>query len=208
MSRDTAISNNLPPSIPVTAANLYQQNSLPNLAPASSFSPDVLREPAMLTSSFRVSTPAGPLQAPQIQHPYALQQPHPQVLGSSYQPSQPPHLPALGQPYASSYADSTSQPQHHPVVPPPVRPQPPFEQFTEHMRPQLELDNYPAEQIAPRIREEWATLSDENRQLWDQRYQEQMVEYELQMDQYKRDQRGNPRTSMNGGGGAFSAVNR
>jgi len=57
------------------------------------------------------------------------------------------------------------------------------------MRPQLEADNYPREQIQARIDEEWRKLSTDNRALWDERYNDQMREYEQQMDDWKRAQR-------------------
>ena len=57
------------------------------------------------------------------------------------------------------------------------------------MFPQLEADAYDPEQIQPRIRLEWNNLSDEHRALWDDRYHEQMREYEREMDEYKRDSR-------------------
>ena len=80
---------------------------------------------------------------------------------------------------------------------PPVRPDVPFKQFTEHMRPQLEKDDYPAEQIEDRIQQEWANLSDENRLLWENRYRGQMQDYTDLMDKWKRQQRQHP-------GGSFS----
>lgn len=68
----------------------------------------------------------------------------------------------------------------------PERPEAPFVQFTQHMRPQLEADNYPPPQIPARIQAEWDGLSSENRKLWDDRYQDQMVEYTAAMDRYKK----------------------
>jgi HMG (high mobility group) box len=159
----------------------------------------------MLTSSFRVSssTPAT-LQAPtQPHYPIPQQQP---ILNSPYQSHslQTSQLPPIAHSYPQGSDPSAHAYQFHLQ---PTRPQPPFEQFTEHMRPQLEGDNYPPSEIASRIKEEWATLSDENRHLWEQRYQEQMLEYEAQMDQWKRDQRLNPRP-MNGVGGSFTTISR
>jgi len=68
----------------------------------------------------------------------------------------------------------------------PERPEAPFVQFTQHMRPQLEADNYPASEIIARIHIEWDELSRENRKLWDDRYQDQMVEYTAALDLYKK----------------------
>lgn len=142
----------------------------------------------MLTSSFRVSSsaPSQPAQpAPQPfpiqQHPnYGFQPPH---TSSNYTPiSEPPPQP-LPPPPPPPPQQITMQ------IPQPVRPQPPFDQFTAHMIPQLEADNYPPDQIEPRIRQEWQQLSDENRGLWDTRYREQMMEYETEMDVWKREQR-------------------
>lgn len=68
----------------------------------------------------------------------------------------------------------------------PERPETPFVQFTQHMRPQLEADNYPPIQIPARIQSEWDGLSGDNRKLWDDRYEDQMVEYTAAMDLYKK----------------------
>jgi hypothetical protein len=71
----------------------------------------------------------------------------------------------------------------------PVRPAAPYEQFTAHMMPQLIDDNYPREQMAAKIKELWDGMTTGERGLWDQRYQEQMLEYERGMDEWKREQR-------------------
>lgn len=82
------------------------------------------------------------------------------------------------------------------------------------MRPQLEADHYPHEQVQTRIDEEWRRLSPENRELWDQRYNEQMIEYEAEMDLWKRSQRrvpGEPSglsTPAGGRSSGFAAINR
>lgn len=76
-------------------------------------------------------------------------------------------------------------------MPRPDRPDPPFMQFTNHMQPQLEADNYPPSLIPDRISIEWDNLSDGNRQLWEDRYKEQMKEYTADMDDYKRAMRNN-----------------
>jgi len=81
------------------------------------------------------------------------------------------------------------------------------------MRPQLEADNYPREHVQARIDEEWRKLSNENRALWEERYHEQMREYEEAMDTWKRMQRRqNPDTTSNAPtpapGSSFSAINR
>lgn len=57
------------------------------------------------------------------------------------------------------------------------------------MRPQLEADDYPGDQIDSRIDQEWRNLSKENRELWDSRYAEQMMEYTQAMDEWKRHQK-------------------
>jgi len=83
----------------------------------------------------------------------------------------------------------------------PVRPESPFIQFTAHMRPQLEADDYDPELIPLRIQEEWEGLSAENRKLWDDRYQDQMREYTIAMDAYKK------ATRREASGSGFSSVN-
>ncbi|RMZ82051.1 hypothetical protein DV737_g2168, partial [Chaetothyriales sp. CBS 132003] len=91
--------------------------------------------------------------------------------------------------HVQSQSNSFAQTTPHFNAEPPVRPDPPFHQFTDHMRPQLEADNYDPDQIDTRIQSEWERLSEENRHLWEVRYQEQMAEYTRLMDEYKRQQR-------------------
>lgn len=87
------------------------------------------------------------------------------------------------------------------VAGPPVRPPAPYEQFTAHMTPQLIDDSYSPEQMPGKIRELWDGMKADERGLWKQRYQDQMLEYEKGMDEWKREQR-----KVNSGG--FAAVNR
>lgn len=87
------------------------------------------------------------------------------------------------------------------VTGPPVRPPPPYEQFTAHMTPQLIDDNYAQDQMPAKIRELWNGMTSDERGLWDQRYKDQMLDYEKGMDEWKREQR-----KVNSGG--FAAVNR
>lgn len=84
---------------------------------------------------------------------------------------------------------------------PPAHPPPPYDQFTEHMTPQLFDDNYPQDQMPGKIRELWNGMTPAERGLWEQRYQDQMLDYEKGMDEWKREQR-----KVNSGG--FGAVNR
>ena len=174
--------------------SVYQTSGLPNLAPASAFSPAAPRDPSTLTSTFRVAstTPqqGGPAQQSYInyhQPPYPSDYTHSSPLAHTSVP-QPLQIDAPtaslpGQPLP------TSRPASNPLPPQPVRPAPPFAQFTDHMRPQLEADHYPQDQIGARIQQEWDNLSNENRGLWDKRYEEQMGEYTLAMDEWKRAQR-------------------
>ena len=190
-------------AVPVpNAPGAYQQGTLPNLAPAAPFSPDIPREPTMLTASFRVaSTGATPLQAP-VQPPSYPMPPH-----QGYPQQIPPH-----QGFTPINEQHVPPPQPPVAIPPqlpsvPIRPPAPFDQFNDHMVPQLEADHYPQDQIHNRIRHEWTQLSQENRKLWEQRYNEQMSDYERDMDNYKREQR--KYSNLNGGlGGSFSAVSQ
>lgn len=70
-----------------------------------------------------------------------------------------------------------------------------------HMRPQLEADDYAPEHIPARIQAEWDGLSGENRKLWEDRYQDQMRDYTVAMDAYKR------ATRREASSGGFSSVN-
>lgn len=169
-------------------ASAYQQPGLPSLAPATTLSPSAPREPTALTSSFRVSNTPQSAATPA----YSAQQPYP----SEYQPSsplahaqnpaytQPPRIePPTASPGPTTAGGSRGLP------PQPQRPPAPFQQFTDHMRPQLEADDYPLDQIDSRIDQEWRNLSKENRELWDSRYAEQMMEYTQAMDEWKRHQK-------------------
>ena len=178
--RDTPVA-----ATPLNAA--YHQSSLPSLAPAQSHSPTASHDPAMLTSSFRVSStgvPAGfnPQQLADRPHAFAhvTQGPVSQADGSVS-----PAILAAGPTLAG----------------PPVRPAPPYDQFIAHMTPQLVEDNYPQDQMAGKIKELWEGMTAGERGLWDQRYRDQMVDYETAMDGWKREER-----KRNSGG--FGAVNR
>ena len=190
----------------------YQQ-PFPNIAPASSFSPAAVREP-LLTSSFQTPVPAiapavpSPSQYSAPQQSFASESRFPVIAnqsspihGTNTIPGGPAvhHPQVISRPASLSQSSQTAQPPiasgeqngfrsstSVPPAPQPVRPNPPYAQFCEHMRPQLEADAYPREHIQSRIDEEWRKLSGENRSLWDERYQEQMREYEEQMDEYKR----------------------
>jgi hypothetical protein len=141
----------------------------------------------MLTSSFRVASsvvPAGGVPAaftPQQVFSHVGHAPVSQFDGS------PTSVMVAGAPAT--------------VTGPPAHPAPPFEQFTAHMMPQLIDDNYPREQMGAKIKELWDGMTTGERGLWDQRYQDQMLEYERGMDEWKREQR-----KVNSGG--FAAVKR
>lgn len=185
-----------------SVTNMYQQSALPNLAPANSFSPPAPHDPATLTSSFRLSstTPHAGENSPSHQQIgeslYAQSSPAPasQPLGTPYQTSAQPRAPSI-----SSQGAEVNGAGRPPVRP--ERPETPYVQFTAHMRPQLEADCYPPEQIPARIQTEWDGLSAENRKLWDDRYQDQMREYTAAMDAYKR------ATRREASSGAFSSIN-
>ena len=86
------------------------------------------------------------------------------------------------------------------VTGPPVRPPPPYEQFTAHMTPQLIDDNHPPGPMPGKIRELWNGMTSAERGLWEQRYKDQMLYYEKGMDEYKRERKVNS--------GVFATVNR
>lgn len=193
--------------------SMYQPG-LPAIAPAGSYSPATQREP-LLTTSFQTPVAAGsPIQQYPVQQQQFIQDPR-YAHSSPIQTGQPLHPP---QARSVSLAHPQPEPNGYPrgplAIPQPVRPRPPYEQFCEHMRPQLEADNYPREHVQARIDEEWRKLSAENRGLWEERYHEQMREYEEAMDTWKRMQRRhNPDVALStpaavAAGTSFSAISR
>jgi hypothetical protein len=96
------------------------------------------------------------------------------------------------------------------LPPPPVRPIPPFDQFTAHLVPQLEADNIAPAEIGPKIRDTWNEIGTTGQDPWQRKYQDEMMAYERAMDEWKRMQREGSRGTkfVNGSGGGFSAVNR
>lgn len=163
--------------------NMYQQSTLPNLAPAGAFSPADPHDPAMLTSSFRIAstTPQAQPHIGDSRYPQSSPLQADQHSTTPYQVSGQ-HRP----PSVSRNGDANGLGRAGNVPMRPERPESPYVQFTAHMKPQLEADDYPQEQIPARIQAEWDGLSPENRKLWDDRYQDQMREYTVAMDSYKR----------------------
>lgn len=96
------------------------------------------------------------------------------------------------------------------LPPPPVRPTPPFDQFTAHLVPQLQADSIPPAEIVPKIRETWSGIGEAGQEPWQRKYKEEMMIYERARDEWKRAQREGSRGMkfVNGSGGGFSAVNR
>ncbi|KIW15702.1 hypothetical protein PV08_05752 [Exophiala spinifera] len=162
--RETIMNANAPGE---SASTAYQQQTLPNLAPASSFSPARPHDHTGLTSSFRVSSGT----------------PHAAGTSSSYPP------PAESSHNGGSspiYAGDPRAVYYGPGDIKPIRPDPPYVQFTAHMTPQLAANGEHPDDIPDRIQSEWDELTPDNRKLWEVRYQEQMAEYTAAMDIYKR----------------------
>ena|SRR4051812_42140567 len=170
----------------------YHQTSLPNLAPAQSHSPIAHHDPAILTSSFRVSSSVIPTGSV----PTGFTQQLADKAHSFTQVNQAPMSQLDGNPKPAVLATGPTT-----ITGPPARPAPPYDQFIAHMTPQLIEDNYPQEQMAAKIKELWEGMTPNERGLWDQRYREQMMDYERSMDEWKREQR-----KVNSGG--FAGVNR
>jgi hypothetical protein len=190
--RDTPMGNTS--SMTATPINPgYHQSSLPSLAPAQSHSPIAHHDPSMLNSSFRVlssgvpvaSVPAGYISQPLGERAHNFSHVNSTAMSQ-----------LDGNPTPTVAAASAAI-----VTGPPVRPPAPYEQFTAHMTPQLIDDNYPPEQMPGKIKELWNGMTSVERGLWDQRYKDQMLDYEKGMDEWKREQR-----KVNSGG--FAAVNR
>jgi hypothetical protein len=97
-----------------------------------------------------------------------------------------------------------------PLPPPPIRPEPPFDQFTEHLVPQLKADNVLPAEIGPKIKETWNEIGEVGQDPWRRKYHEEMMAYEREMDEWKRVQREGSRGNkfVNGSGPGFSAVNK
>ena len=89
---------------------------------------------------------------------------------------------------------------------PPVKPLEPFQQFSQHLKPQLEDDNIPPEGIAPKIEETWHDIGQVGQAPWQAKYDGEMQLYELQLEQYNHAE-GAAVTLVNGSGAGFSAVN-
>jgi hypothetical protein len=180
-----------------TALPTYHSSGLPQIVPANVFTPAGSNHPVEpQTSSFRV--PSSTLNAT----PTPLQS-HPAPHQGHHQSPTPMHQtppPALPQ----------AAPVDTSLPPPPVRPTPPFDQFTAHLIPQLQADNIPAVEIGPKIRETWNGIGEAGQEPWQRKYGEEMMAYERAMDDWKRVQREGSRGTkfVNGGGSGFSAVNR
>ncbi|EHY57895.1 hypothetical protein ABEF95_005987 [Exophiala dermatitidis] len=215
-----SIMNTNPPGEPPSA--LYQQQStLSNLAPvnvnAFSPAPPPAIDPAAMTSTFRISssTPQagtttstpGPQQPLAPETRFGQSSPPIAAVNQSFQGLTQPRAPSFSSSDAN-VANGVGRTSSLMVPQKPERPETPFNQFTSHMRPQLEADNYPEHMIDQRIRLEWENLSPENRKLWDDRYEDQMREYQAAMDNWKRATRREASGSgAGGGGGGFSAIN-
>jgi hypothetical protein len=162
----------------------YSQPGLPSLAPANSYSPAAPRDPVPHASSFHIASTPLVADSPAYPH-HTVHQQYPQDVRYPLQSSPLQHHQLIQQDHLSGPIMGQDANGVAPIVPP-VRPDAPFAQFHAHMRPQLEADQYPADQIDNRIEEEWKKLSDDNRALWEQRYEEQMVDYQENMDAFNR----------------------
>ncbi len=180
-----------------TAMPAYHSSGLPHIMPANTFSPaaspqnlDPHASLLRVTSSTSNPTPL-PLQAHAAPHQAHHHSPTP--IHQTVAPALPP----------SAAVDAS-------LPPPPVRPTPPFDQFTAHLVPQLQADNIPPAEVGPKIRETWTSIGETGQEPWQRKYGEEMMAYERQMDEWKRAQREGSRGTkfVNGSGGGFSAVNR
>ncbi|RMZ83092.1 hypothetical protein DV738_g1184, partial [Chaetothyriales sp. CBS 135597] len=175
---ESIMSTNLAPpqatatSAPVGSSSAYPASSQPSLSNVVPATATVLPSTARSTSNYSFQHEPSAASDQKSPHP-----PHAQ--------HQSPTSPSQGPSQSNSFTQAT--PPLNPV--PPVRPDPPFKQFTDHMRPQLEADDYDPKQIDSRIQSEWDRLSPENLRLWEVRYHDQMAEYTRLMDEYKRQQR-------------------
>lgn len=189
--------HNTPLTTNVAALPSYHSSGLPHIAPANDYSPAASTqalEPH--TSSFRIASSVSNATLTPLQpHPAAHQVSNnsPTSLHQTPAPALPPAMPL-----------DRSMP------PLPVRPGPPFDQFTAHLIPQLQADNVPAADIEPKIRDTWIGIGEAGQEPWKRKYGEEMMTYERAMDEWKRAQREGSRGTkfVNGGGGGFSAVNR
>lgn len=196
----TTTTSNTPLAPNATSVSAYHSSGLPHIAPANPMSP---AGPAQAvepkSSSFRVASSASTTAPTPLQPHTAPHQAHRQSPTPVHQnPTQ-----TVG---TSAAVEATAAP--------PVRPTPPFDQFTAHLVPQLEADNIPSSEIGPKIRETWNHIGEKGQDPWQKKYGEEMMAYERARDEWKRMQReGNSRSArfVNGGGGSgsggFSAVN-
>ena len=175
----------------------YHSSGLPHIAPANDYLPAASAQPLEpQNSSFRIASSASnPASTPLQPHPT----PH-QVFHHSPTPIHQTTVPAL----------PPAAPIDRSLPPLPVRPIPPFDQFTAHLIPQLQADNISPADIGPKIRETWNEIGESGQEPWKRKYGEEMMAHEKAMDEYKRAQREGSRGTkfVNGAGGGFSAVNR
>jgi hypothetical protein len=140
-----------------TALPVYHSSGLPHIMPANAFpaaGPAQSHEPH--TSSLRISSSTSNTAAVPLQS-HALPQLAP---NNSPTPMQQPLATALPPPAALDT----------PLPPPPVRPIPPFDQFTAHLVPQLKADNVQPAEIGPKIRETWNQIGEVGQDPWQRKY--------------------------------------
>lgn len=105
--------------------------------------------------------------------------------------------------HAFDPASSTRKSSQLAILVPPTRPLEPFKQFTDHLRPQLIEDNVPSSEIGSKIDATWYDIGREGQLPWEEKYEQEMMAYEAQMDEFKKAQRASK--LANGNGSSFSA---
>ncbi|KAI9734552.1 MAG: hypothetical protein M1834_002153 [Cirrosporium novae-zelandiae] len=164
----------------------HRQSSLPTLLPT----------PAGQAPTFQVQTPSNMI--PSAQHGTQITY-SANPMGAHSTPSHMnlPRTTTFVPMSTHSNALHTQRPptpQGRPPRPPtpPVRPRPPFEIFVRYQLDEMVENGQrvpPVDEIEPIFRPKWSQLSLEERQPWEQKYEEQMGAYTKELDAFNKARR-------------------
>ena len=102
----------------------------------------------------------------------------------------------------------STAPETQPPANAPNHPLVPRDAFEAHQRAEALAHRIPDDEaLSVEIEQQWRSLNDMERSLWEEKYRREMMAYEQQNDQYKKANRASG-GSGSGGGGGFRAVNQ